>query len=220
MIDIERTPASTLLRAQPVVAVLRARHARDYAPVVEALLCGEVRVIELTLSTDGVFEELPALLSAFDGEAEIGVGTVTTPEEAGRALDIGARFLVTPTFEPSVIDVALARQVPVLPGGLTPTELHAGWRAGATAVKVFPASVVGPKYVSDLRGPFPDIEIVPSGGLDADDAVRWIEAGALAVSIGGPLLQDAFHGGDLTALTERALRISGLVAEAIEGRAS
>lgn len=220
MIDIERTPASTLLRAQPVVAVLRARHAREYAPVVEALLRGEVRVIELTLSTDGVFEELPALLSAFDGEAEIGAGTVTTPEEAERALDIGARFLVTPTFEPSVIDAALARQVPVLPGGLTPTELHAGWRAGATAVKVFPASVVGPKYVSDLRGPFPDIEIVPSGGLDADDAVRWIEAGALAVSIGGPLLQDAFHGGDLPALTERALRISGLVAEAIEGRAS
>lgn len=220
MSAVVRTPASPMLRSRPVVAVLRAGHAREYAPVIEALIRGDVRVIELTLSTEGVFDELPALLSAFGEDAEIGVGTVTSAAEAQLALDGGARFLVTPTLEPSVIEAAVARAVPVLPGGLTPTELHAGWRAGATAVKVFPASVVGPGYVKDLRGPFPDIEIVPSGGVSGEDAVQWIEAGALAVSIGGPLLQDAFRGGDLVALAERARRISDTVAAAKEGRSS
>ena len=99
----------------------------------------------------------------------------------------------------------------VYPGGLTPTELHAGWKLGATAVKVFPASVVGAGYVGQLRGPFPDIQVIPSGGVDIEDVPDWIRAGALAVSLGGPLLGDAFKGGDLRELTARARRVRELV---------
>ncbi|NAZ86645.1 bifunctional 4-hydroxy-2-oxoglutarate aldolase/2-dehydro-3-deoxy-phosphogluconate aldolase [Kineococcus indalonis] len=213
-----RPPLSALLRQVPVVAVLRARHAREYAPVVEALLAGGVRSVELTLSTAGVFEELPGLRERFSGDAEIGVGTVTTREEAERALDAGADYLVTPTTVLDVVAAAVERAVPVFPGGLTPTELHAGWRAGATAVKLFPASAVGPGYLAQLRGPFPDLRVVPSGGVGVDDAAAWIAAGALAVSLGGPLLGDAFSGGDPAALTARARRLCGSVAEALAAR--
>jgi 2-dehydro-3-deoxyphosphogluconate aldolase/(4S)-4-hydroxy-2-oxoglutarate aldolase len=94
--------------------------------------------------------------------------------------------------------------VPIVPGGFTPTELFASWSAGASAVKVFPAGRLGPGYLKDLRGPFPDIEVVPSGGVDLDSAAQWLAAGATAVSVGGPLLGDAFHGGDLDALRDRA----------------
>jgi 2-dehydro-3-deoxyphosphogluconate aldolase/(4S)-4-hydroxy-2-oxoglutarate aldolase len=209
-----RTAPSRHLRENPVIAVLRAEHAEQYEPVVDALVRGGVRSIELTLSTGGVFEVLPELISRFGTDAEIGVGTVTTADQARRALDGGARFLVTPTMALPVVAAAVARGVPVFPGGLTPTELLSGWEAGATAVKVFPASTVGPGYVSQLRGPFPDLQVVPSGGVGIEDSADWIRAGALAVSLGGPLLQDAFRGGDLEALRDRARTVSALVAEA------
>ena len=211
-----RSAPSAILQANPVVAVLRARHAREYAPVIEALVRGGVRSIELTLSTDGVFA-LAGLKRQFGADAEIGVGTVTSGEQARRArrrrgLPRDARH------GDDVVRAAVAAGVPVFPGGLTPTELLAGMQAGATAVKLFPASTVGPGYLGQLRGPFPDMRVIPSGGIGIDDAADWIAAGALAVSLGGPLLRDAFSGGDLAALTARARQLSALVAEAVQAR--
>lgn len=210
-----RKPASDILQRNPVLAVLRADHAEEYAPVIDSLVKGGVRSIELTLSTAGVMERLPTLITEFGPDVEIGVGTITTLKEMKDALDAGARFLVTPITDPDIVSAAVSRDVPVFPGGLTPTELFAGWTAGATAVKIFPASTVGTRYISQLRGPFPDIEVVPSGGVAIGDAASWIAAGALAVSLGGPLLGDAFRGGDLRALTERAHRVSSIVAESV-----
>ncbi|WP_130175926.1 bifunctional 4-hydroxy-2-oxoglutarate aldolase/2-dehydro-3-deoxy-phosphogluconate aldolase [Cryobacterium sp. SO1] len=218
MIEIQRPPVSAILQATPVVAVLRARHAREYAPVIEALVRGGVRSIELTLSTDGVFAFLPELKQEFGPDVEIGVGTVTSREEAARALDDGADYLVTPAMVVDVVHMAVQAGVPVYPGGLTPTELLTGMQAGATAVKLFPASAVGPGYLGQLRGPFPDMRVIPSGGIGIDDAADWIAAGALAVSLGGPLLRDAFAGGSLAALTARAERLSSLVADAVRSR--
>lgn len=217
-LSLRRPEASNILLTNPVVAVLRAEHAREYAPVIEALIAGGVRSIELTLSTAGVFEQLSDLVAQFDGEAEIGLGTITSLSEGEKALDQGAAFLVTPTMQLDVIAAAVSRGIPVFPGGLTPTELASGWQAGSTAVKLFPASVVGSSYISALRGPFPDIQVVPSGGIDIAAAPEWIAAGALAVSLGGPLLKDAFKGGDLAALTGRARHVSELVAEALAAR--
>lgn len=215
---VERPAPSELLLGNPVVAVLRANHAREYAPVIAALAAGGVTSIELTLSTAGVFEQLPALVEEFGASVEIGVGTITSLEEAQEALDAGAAFLVTPITDLAVVKAAVNRNVPVFPGGLTPTELCGGWKAGATAVKLFPASTMGPGYISHLRGPFPDIQVIPSGGVSIDNAAEWIAAGALAVSLGGPLLGDAFRGGDLTKLTERAQRVTALVAAALRAR--
>ncbi|MGO4384405.1 bifunctional 4-hydroxy-2-oxoglutarate aldolase/2-dehydro-3-deoxy-phosphogluconate aldolase [Specibacter sp. RAF43] len=201
-----RVRPSAALLAAPVIAVLRAGHAAEYAPVVATLTQAGITSIELTLSTPGTLEHLGGLRRNLPEGAEIGVGTVTTAAQAAAAIAAGADFLVTPVTDLAIITVARSAAVPVYPGGLTPTELHAGWSAGATAVKVFPAAVVGSGYLRQLRGPFPDIDVVPSGGVELSEIPGWMKAGALAVSLGGPLLGDAFKGGSEVSLRERAER--------------
>lgn len=201
---MNRPELPLVLRRHPLVAVLRARAAGAYRPVVDALVDGGVRAIELTLTTPGTLEELPELRAALPADVSLGVGTVMFPDQARAAVQCGADFLVTPSFSPDLAAVVPLLGVPVIPGGLTPSELQAGWMAGAAAVKLFPASAVDPDYLRQLHGPFPGLPVVPSGGIDAAGAVSWKRAGAVAVSIGGPLLQDAFAGGDLRALARRA----------------
>lgn len=207
-----RQPASPALLRNPVIAVLRAEHADRYAPVIDGLVAGGITSVELTLSTPGALEELPRLLERFGDSAEIGVGTVTRSGQARQAIEAGAAYIVTPVMDLPTVALCAELNVPVYPGGLTPTELLAGWNAGASAVKLFPASTVGPGYIGQLRGPFPEIQVIPSGGVGIADVPRWIEAGALAVSLGGPLLQDAFAGGDLQQLIQRAREVSELAA--------
>ncbi|TFB67698.1 bifunctional 4-hydroxy-2-oxoglutarate aldolase/2-dehydro-3-deoxy-phosphogluconate aldolase [Cryobacterium sp. Hz9] len=206
------------MRQHPIIAVLRASAASDYDPVVDVLAENGVRSIELTLSTPGTFEHLPALLKRLGDDVEVGIGTIVTVGQAEFALAAGAHYLVTPIVNLDVIALAVREGIPVFPGGLTPTELYGAWAAGATAVKIFPAETVGPQYGSHLRGPFPDLEFVPSGGIGLDDIPRWLNAGALAVSLGGPLVGDALKGGSLVALAERAQRVTGLAADALAQR--
>ena len=187
-----------------VVVVARAQRAEDYDAVLDVLLEAGIRSVELTLTTPGTFDRLPQLLERYGDAADLGVGTVTDGDQLARAIDAGAHYVVTPITSPALVAQATDAGVPIIPGGLTPTELFASWSAGASAVKVFPAGVVGPSYLKDLRGPFPDIVAVPSGGIDLDSAGAWLAAGAVAVSVGGPLLGDAFRGGDLRALRDRA----------------
>ncbi len=213
---LARSLPSAPLREGGVIAVLRARQPSDYDAVVDVLAESGVRSVELTLSTPGTLEHLPTLRGR--GGVEIGVGTITTIEEAQRAIDGGASYLVTPVVKLDVIELAVAQGIPIYPGGLTPTELFSAWEAGATAVKIFPAQTVGPEYGAHLRGPFPWLEFVPSGGITLDDIPRWLQAGAVAVSVGGPLIGDAMSGGSLTALAERARRVVEIVAESRTAR--
>jgi len=190
-----------------IIAVLRADDEIDYRPVVDALVAGGVRTIELTLTSPNVCDEVPRIREHLDGTGvAIGVGTVTCGEEADRAIDAGAQFVVTPACLPDVVARVVDRGVPIVPGAFTPTEAMSQWRAGATAIKIFPAATLGPSFVSHLHGPFPTMPIVPSGGLGTDDVRSWLDAGAIAVSLGGVLVGDALRGGDLGALTARARR--------------
>jgi 2-dehydro-3-deoxyphosphogluconate aldolase / (4S)-4-hydroxy-2-oxoglutarate aldolase len=215
MINTMRIEPSPVLLETPLIAVLRAPQATDYDAVVEVLGQNGVRCVELTLSTPGTIDHLPALIEHAGSELEIGVGTITTVTDAQRAIDAGAKYLVTPVINLEIIALALKHRLPVFPGGLTPTELHSAWVAGATAVKVFPAQTVGAKYGSHLRGPFPDLRFVPSGGVGLDDIPAWLNAGATAVSLGGPLIGDALKGGSLQGLAERTKRAVEIVREAI-----
>jgi 2-dehydro-3-deoxyphosphogluconate aldolase / (4S)-4-hydroxy-2-oxoglutarate aldolase len=215
MINTMRIEPSPVLLETPLIAVLRAPQATDYDAVVEVLGQNGVRCVELTLSTPGTIDHLPALIEHAGSELEIGVGTITTVTDAQRAIDAGAKYLVTPVINLEIIALALKHRLPVFPGGLTPTELHSAWEAGATAVKVFPAQTVGAKYGSHLRGPFPDLRFVPSGGVGLDDIPAWLNAGATAVSLGGPLIGDALKGGSLQGLAERTKRAVEIVREAI-----
>ena len=214
----KRTEPSALLRDNPIIAVLRAQDAGDYDAVVDVLGANGVRSIELTLSTPGTIEHLPALIAHAGDDLEIGVGTITTLDQAQAAIDAGARYLVTPIINLDVIALALEHALPVFPGGLTPTELYSAWAAGATAVKIFPAQTVGAKFGSHLRGPFPDLQFVPSGGVGLDDIPTWLAAGAVAVSLGGPLIGDALKGGSLEALADRAKRAVERAATAMATR--
>jgi len=211
---LSRPPLSDRLVSSKVIAVLRAPQVSAVAPVCDVLAEEGILSLELTLTTPGLLEALPELVDRYANTADIGVGTILTESEAQRAMDSGAQYLVTPTMNLPVIRLAVERQIAVFPGGLTPTELSNGWNAGATAVKIFPAETVGAGYLKHLRGPFPDLEAMPSGGVDLDAAGEWLNAGAVAVSIGGPLLGDALKGGDLGALRDRCRAVRAVAAEA------
>ncbi|MGX9347272.1 bifunctional 4-hydroxy-2-oxoglutarate aldolase/2-dehydro-3-deoxy-phosphogluconate aldolase [Microbacterium sp. KNMS] len=199
--------------AARLVVVMRAAAAEDYDRVLDVLLDAGVRSVELTLTTPGTIERLPALRERYGAVADLGVGTVVDCEQLRRAADAGADYIVTPITSRALLEEAAHARIPFVPGGLTPTELESSWSAGASAVKVFPAGLVGAGYVKDLRGPFPDIQVVPSGGIDLEGAAAWLRAGAVAVSVGGPLLGDALRGGDLGALRARAEAFAAVCAE-------
>lgn len=211
---ISRAPLSDRLTNTRVIAVLRASHASALAPVCDVLVEEGIVSLELTLTTPGLLDSLAGLVERYAGTADVGVGTVLDPDQARRAIDAGTQYLVTPTMNIQVVDVAVSNKIAVFPGGLTPTELAAGWEAGATAVKIFPAQTVGAGYLKHLRGPFPDIQVVPSGGVDLVAARDWLAAGALAVSIGGPLLGDALSGGDPRDLRRRCREVLAVTARA------
>jgi 2-dehydro-3-deoxyphosphogluconate aldolase/(4S)-4-hydroxy-2-oxoglutarate aldolase len=203
------------VREHGVVAVLRAAGADRYAPVVDVLAENGVHAIELTMSTPGTPDVVARLRARIAGSgAALGVGTVTDAQTASRVLDLGAEFIVTPTAETGVVRVAVDRGVPVYPGALSPTEVLTMWKAGATAVKLFPASTVGPSYIGHLHGPFPDIPVLPSGGFGIPDIAAWVRAGAVAVSMGSSLIGDALQGGNLTELARRCRAAVDAVREA------
>jgi 2-dehydro-3-deoxyphosphogluconate aldolase/(4S)-4-hydroxy-2-oxoglutarate aldolase len=140
----------------------------------------------------------------------IGAGTVLSIDAAARAIDAGATFLVMPHLDAALVAWAFERGIPALPGCATPTEALTGWRSGAAAIKLFPASVAGPAFVRELRGPFPDIPVLPTGGVTLDNAPTFIAAGAIAVGLGGWLIGDSEPAG----VRERARRIVDAVAAA------
>ena len=212
---ISRPPLSDRLTSSKVIAVLRASNVSAIAPACDVLVEEGILSLELTLTTPGLFDALSELVDRYRNAADVGVGTILTEPEARRALDCGAQYLVTPTMNLPVVKLAVERQVAVFPGGLTPTELGAGWEAGATAVKIFPAETVSAGYLKHLRGPFPDLEAMPSGGVDLDATREWLDAGAIAVSIGGPLLGDALKGGDLSALRDRCRAVRTVIDQTV-----
>ena len=212
---ISRPPLSDRLASTKVIAVLRASHASGLAAVCDVLVEEGILSLELTLTTPDLLDSLSGLVDRYANTADVGVGTVLDTTEASKAIDSGAQYLVTPTMNLPVIDLAVRSQIAVFPGGLTPTELAAGWNAGATAVKIFPAQTVGAGYLKHLRGPFPDLQAVPSGGVDLDASRQWLAAGAVAVSIGGPLLGDALKGGDLSALRDRCRAVRAVIDQTV-----
>ncbi|MEA5453808.1 bifunctional 4-hydroxy-2-oxoglutarate aldolase/2-dehydro-3-deoxy-phosphogluconate aldolase [Sinomonas sp. JGH33] len=201
---IQRVALPSRTASARLIVVVRAPDAAAYAPVLDVLVDAGIQSLELTLSTPGTLEALPQLRERYDGVADVGVGTVTDADQLTAAIDSGARYIVTPITSAELVTQSTGAGVPIVPGGFTPTELFTSWAAGASAVKVFPAGRLGPGYAADLRGPFPDLEFVPSGGVDLESADAWLRAGAVAVSVGGPLLGDAFAGGDAQALRRRA----------------
>ncbi|MFF3494691.1 bifunctional 4-hydroxy-2-oxoglutarate aldolase/2-dehydro-3-deoxy-phosphogluconate aldolase [Streptomyces sp. NPDC002795] len=191
------------LHRQRLVAIVRGSDPEAALRSVLTLAEEGVRLIEISLNTPGAETVIARAVEEAGADAVIGAGTVITREDALRARDAGAQWMVTPALDKG-FDHAIALGVPVLAGALTPTEAVAAMRAGAVAVKLFPASLGGPAYLRALRDPMPDVPFVPVGGVDAEAADAYFRAGAIAVGVGSPLLGDAPSGGDLAQLRRRA----------------
>ncbi|WP_062989806.1 bifunctional 4-hydroxy-2-oxoglutarate aldolase/2-dehydro-3-deoxy-phosphogluconate aldolase [Nocardia anaemiae] len=185
----------------PVIAILRAPTAARFAEVAAVLHESGITAVEFTLNSPGA---LDALRDCAGSAHPVGAGTVLTANDAARAVDAGAAYLITPTVCTEVIEEGRRMGIPVICGAFTPTEIHSAWQAGATMVKVFPASVGGPAYLKAIRGPLKEIPLVPTGGIGLADARAYMDAGARALGMGSPLVGDACVGGDLDALRERA----------------
>jgi 2-dehydro-3-deoxyphosphogluconate aldolase/(4S)-4-hydroxy-2-oxoglutarate aldolase len=170
-----------------VVGVIRGLGTEATMAAAAASVAGGIRVLEIALSHPEALKQLAALKSRYGDEIDLGAGTVLDPESAQRALAAGAEFIVSPALLPEVIALCRARGAPVFPGAMTPTEALAAHRAGAEMVKIFPASVLGPRYLAALRGPFPELRLLPTGGVTPENAPEFFRAGAAAVGAGGEL---------------------------------
>jgi 2-dehydro-3-deoxyphosphogluconate aldolase / (4S)-4-hydroxy-2-oxoglutarate aldolase len=177
------------LKDTGVVAVIRADKAEDLVDVGRALRQGGVQFIEITMTVPGALAVIERATAALQhDDVYIGAGTVLDSETARLAILAGANYVVSPVFRPDVVAVCSRYSVAVMPGAMTPTEVLNAWEAGADVVKIFPAGVGGPQFFKDLKGPFPHIEIMPTGAVNRETAPAFIKAGACAVGVGGELV--------------------------------
>lgn len=191
------------LAAARVMAIIRGTDTAAVAAAGTALLEEGVRLVEVALTTPGALQAIETIRSGAPDGSLVGAGTVLTASAVADVAAAGAQFVVTPAVVESVPEAA-RRGLPVAAGALTPTEAHTAIQMGASAVKLFPASLGGPAYLKALRDPFPDIPFVAVGGVGLDEIHAYLSAGAIAVGVGGPLVGDAASGGSLDDLRARA----------------
>ena len=202
-----------------VVAVIRLKDPAALASVVDALVAGGVHMLEITMTVPGAVELIRALGPSLPEGFLLGAGTVTDPATARAVIDAGAAFVVSPVLRTDVIAACHKYGVPALPGCFSPTEILTAWEAGADIVKVFPATALGPGYFKDVRGPLPDVKLMPTGGVSIENAGDWIRAGAVAVGVGGALLDaKAIAAGNFSVITANATRIVANVQAARKDR--
>ena len=195
--------ATRAIRESRLVAILRASRADRLTEAARVLVDEGLATVELPLTGPDVLEAITKTMEALGHQAMVGAGTVRTTEDARRAIDAGATFLVSPSVSVPVIEYATKHDVAVLPGAFTPTEIDTALQAGAKLVKLFPASLLGPGFVRQVRVPLPSAGIVPTGGVELAEAPHWLAAGAVAVGVGSPLTGDTLETGDFTRLRAR-----------------
>ena len=172
-----------------IVAVVRSQDSRQLVDVVRALAEGGVTVAEITMTVPGALDIIRQVRQALGDQVLLGAGTILDPESARAALFAGAEYIVSPTVNLDVIKLCQRYDKLVMPGAFTPTEILTAWEAGADIVKVFHADVVGPAFFKALRGPLPQIRLMPTGGVDLNTAAAFLKAGACCLGVGGQLVE-------------------------------
>ena len=172
-----------------IVPIVRTSSAESAIQAVEAIYAGGIRAAEITMTVPGAIHALEKVADRFGGKIVLGAGTVLDPETARACMLAGAEFFVTPSLRLSTIEMAKRYSKVICPGALTPTEVLTAWEAGADVVKIFPCgNVGGPKYIKALKGPFPQIEMIPTGGVNLETTGDFLKAGACAVAVGSELV--------------------------------
>ena len=204
MLTKEQTLAK--MTSSGVVAVIRAPSKDVLVDITQALLAGGVVSIEVTMSTPNAIAGIEMLARKFgNGQAVVGVGTVLDAKTANDAMSAGAAFVVSPAFDPGVVEATLKQDRVSIPGAFTPTEILRVYNAGADVVKVFPSTALGPGYFKDILAPLPFLKLTPTGGVDAKNAGAWIKAGAVCVGAGSSLVsKDAMSNKDWSAISANA----------------
>ena len=191
------------LERHRLVAIIRLNDHGRVVDIAETLVDAGVKFLEVTVERPSGLEAMSRVVSACGSRAAVGAGTVTRAEDVARVVEAGARFIVTPNTDPRVITDSIERGMMILPGAFTPSEVALASDCGAHFVKLFPASTGGVAHLRALRGPFPQVRFVPTGGVSADNAHEWLDAGAAALAMGSNLVASS---GDLTGLEERTRR--------------
>jgi len=207
------------IRKVGLVPVLRAPSAEVAVAAAQAIEKGGVPIVEVTMTVPGAIDVIREMVKSSQGRVLVGAGTVLDPETARACMLAGAQFVVSPSLNVKTIEVCRRYGVPVIAGALTPTEVVTAWEAGADVVKVFPCSAVGgPKYLAALKGPLPQIDLIPTGGVSLATAADFLAAGAFALGVGGDLVDTkAIADGMPEVVTENARKYLAIVQQARRG---
>ncbi len=198
-----------------VIAVIRMKDPQRLLKVLQAIQAGGVKCIEITMTVPGAVEIIAEIARSSPADVVVGAGTVTEKSAALAVVKAGAKFVVGPALNFDILGVCRESDTVCMPGCFSPTEILAGWNAGADVIKVFPATSLGPKYFKDIAGPFPQIRLMPTGGVTIENVGEWVSAGAVAVGIGSDLLdKKAIDDEKYSVLTERAKRLTANFQEA------
>ena len=205
-----------------IVPIVRTDSAAGAIEAIEAIHRGGIRAAEITMTVPGVVKALEKVANKFGDDMALGAGTVLDPETARICLLAGAQFIVTPALKPATIEVARRYSKPIMPGALTPTEVLTAWEAGGDAIKIFPCgNVGGAKYIKARKAPLPQIEMVPTGGVNLETCGDFLKAGACAVGVGGELIDAAnIKAGNFAIFEERARQFLAAIAKARAGGAT
>ncbi|HLO97543.1 MAG TPA: bifunctional 4-hydroxy-2-oxoglutarate aldolase/2-dehydro-3-deoxy-phosphogluconate aldolase [Fimbriimonas sp.] len=208
---MNKTEVMEWIKRTKLVPVVRATSPEEAMTAISALAAGGVDVVEITMTVPGAIDVIRQVSDAMGDRVLVGAGTVLDPETADACIAAGAKFIVSPSLNLETVRHCVAKQVFVAPGCLTPTEVHAGWSAGADVIKIFPADAVGgPSYIKNLRGPFPSVQFMPTGGVSLSTIKDFLAAGAVAVGVGSNLV-------DLKLLREQGPdALSALAAEFVK----
>lgn len=200
-----------------VVSIVRGIEKASLLKTVEALRAGGITAVEITLNTPSALEMIAQVKEKFGSEMSVGAGTVLDAETARSAILSGADFVLSPTLDVGMIRMCLTYGKVPVPGVFTPTEALAAWQAGAPVIKIFPAGSVGPAYIKDLKGPLPQLRLMPVGGVSLDNAAAFIRSGAFALGVGSDLVNKAeVKAGNFEAITEKAKKFLQEVSSARE----
>jgi 2-dehydro-3-deoxyphosphogluconate aldolase / (4S)-4-hydroxy-2-oxoglutarate aldolase len=199
-----------------IIPVVRAQSADEAMQAIDAIMAGGINVLEITMTVPGAVKVIEEVSAKYGDEALVGAGTVLDPKTAQACIDAGAKFIVSPALNLDTIALCKKLDVPIMPGALSPTEVVTAWNAGADLVKIFPCgSVGGANYIKNLKGPLPQIKMIPTGGVSLATAADFIKAGAAALGVGSDLVNvKAIRAGETHIVTERAKQFVEIVREA------
>jgi len=216
MADMTKSSILSHIQTLGLVPVIRADSPDEAMRIIDAVKEGGVDVLEITMTVPGAIGVMEQVVSRYGNDVIVGAGTVLDPETARMCILAGAKFVVSPALNPGTVEICRRYSIPVMPGALTPTEVVSAWQAGADMVKVFPCSALGgASYIKALKAPLPQIELIPTGGVNLKTAGEFIKAGSAALGVGSDLVDlKALKESGPKVLTERAREFVRLVQEA------